>query len=102
MPSAPWGALGRPPPRKSPRGSVVVCALKEQRTMARCLRSLSRLAYPNFEVIIVAGGSSDSVSEVAAQFPQLRVIRQSNQGLGAARNTGVNAARGEIVAFVEP
>ncbi len=102
MPFAALDRLGPPQPRSCPLVSVVVCALKQHPTMARCLRSLNRLAYPNFEVIIVAGGGSDSVSEVAAEFPQFRVIRRSNQGLGAARNAGVNAARGEIVAFVEP
>jgi O-antigen biosynthesis protein len=102
MPFASLKGAGPPPPRSCPLVSVVVCALNGERTLPRCLESLSRLAYPNFEVVIVADGGGAGVSELVAQFPQFRVISPSKQGLGAARNAGLNAARGEIVAFVEP
>ena len=102
MPFAALDGTGPPQPTSCPLVSVVVCARGGERTMPRCLESLSRLTYPNFEVVIVADGASASVSEVVAQFPQFRVIGQSNQGLGAARNAGLKAARGEIVSFVEP
>src|SRR5262249_21213195 len=102
MPFASLDRAGAPQPGSCPLVSVVVCALGGERTLKRCLQSLGELAYPKFEVIIVADSGSASVSEVAAPFPQFRVIGQSNQGLGAARNAGVKAARGEIIAFVEP
>jgi hypothetical protein len=102
MPFASLDGAGPPQPTSCPLVSVVVCARGGERTMPRCLESLSRLAYPNFEVVIVAGGGGAGVSEVIAQFPQFRVIGQSKPGLGAARNAGLQAARGEIVAFVEP
>jgi len=102
MPFASLDCAGPPKPNSCPLVSVVVCALKGERTLKRCLQSLSELAYPNFEVVIVADSGSAGVSEVVKLFPQFRVIGQSNQGLGAARNAGVKAARGEIVAFVEP
>ena len=102
MPFASLEGAGPQQPSSCPLVSVVVCALKGERTLERCLRSLSQLAYPNFEVLVVADGGCAGVSEVAAQFRQFRAIGQSNQGLGAARNAGLKAARGEIVAFVEP
>jgi glycosyltransferase involved in cell wall biosynthesis len=102
MPFVSLKGAGPPPPRSCPLVSVVVCALNGERTTPRCLQSLSRLAYSNFEVIIVADAGSAGISEAVAQFPQFRVIRPSKQGLGAARNAGLSAARGEIVAFVEP
>jgi glycosyltransferase involved in cell wall biosynthesis len=102
MPFATLDGAGPQQPENCPLVSVVVCAHNGERTMARCLQSLSCLEYPNFEVVIVAGSASDGVSEVAGEFPQFRVIRESNRGLGAARSAGLKAARGEIVAFVEP
>jgi hypothetical protein len=102
MPFASLDGVGPPQPSSCPLASVVVCAIKGERTLKRCLQSLSQLAYPNFEVLVVADGGSASVSEVTARFPQFRVIEQSNQGLGAARDAGMKAARGEIVTFVEP
>jgi O-antigen biosynthesis protein len=102
MPFASLKGSGPPPPTSCPLVSVVVCALNDERTTPWCLKSLSRLAYPNFEVVIVAHGGSAGVCEAVAQSPQFRVIRPSTKGLGAARNAGLSAARGEIVAFVEP
>ena len=102
MPFASLDSAGPPQPSSCPLVSVVVCVREGERTLERCLQSLSQLAYPSFEVVIVAEGGSASVSGAVAPFPQFRVIGQSNQGLGAARNAGVKAARGEIVAFVDP
>jgi glycosyltransferase involved in cell wall biosynthesis len=102
MPFASLDGEGPRHPERCPLVSVVVCARDGERTMLGCLQSLSRLAYPNFEVVIVADGDRARVSEVVAQFPQFRVLRQSNLGLGAARSAGLKAAHGEIVAFVEP
>ena len=102
MPFASLDCAGPPLPGSCPLVSVVVCARRGERAVAQCFRSLSRLAYPNFEVMIVADRDRPGVSDALAQFPHFQLIRQSNQGLGAARNAGVKAARGEIVAFVEP
>src|SRR5262249_47947136 len=102
MPFASLDGAGPPQPTSCPLVSVVVCAREGERTLERCLQSLSQLAYPNFEVVIVAEGGSACVCEAVAPFPQFRVIGQSNQGPGAARNAGVKAARGEVVAFVDP
>jgi glycosyltransferase involved in cell wall biosynthesis len=102
MPFAALDGAGPPQPTSCPLVSLVVCALGGERTMPLCLESLSGLAYPNFEVVIVADGGSARVSEAVTRFPQFRLIEQSNRGLGAARNAGLKAARGEIVAFVQP
>ncbi|MGC1677138.1 MAG: glycosyltransferase [Candidatus Binataceae bacterium] len=85
----------------TPMVSVVVCAFNAERTMRRCLESLTRLAYPNYEVVIVDDGSSDRTAQISKDFPQFRLIRQPNKGLGIARNLGAHAARGEIVAYTD-
>ncbi len=90
-----------PRPAKMPMVSVVICAYNAERTMRPCLESLKRLDYPNFEVVIVDDGSRDRTAEISMDFPEFRLIRQPNKGLGVARNVGMQAARGEIIAYTD-
>lgn len=92
--------LGLPAGR--PVVSVVVACYNGARTLKACLESLERQRYPGFEVILVDDGSTDSTPDIAALFPRVRLIRHAeNRGLSTARNTGIEAARGEIVAFTD-
>ncbi|MFM7205716.1 MAG: glycosyltransferase [Planctomycetaceae bacterium] len=86
---------------RSPRVSVVVCSYNGGRTLAECLASLGRLRYPDYEVILVDDGSTDNTPAIAARFAEVRTIRQENRGLSAARNAGLSAATGEIVAYTD-
>jgi glycosyltransferase involved in cell wall biosynthesis len=90
-----------PKPAKMPMVSVVICAYNAERTMRPCLESLNRLDYPNYEVVIVDDGSRDRTAEIAMDFPDFRLIRQPNKGLSVARNVGMHAAGGEIVAYTD-
>jgi O-antigen biosynthesis protein len=90
-----------PKPARTPMVSVVICAYNAERTMRQCLESLRRLDYPNLEVIVVDDGSRDSTAEIAADFPEFRLIRQPNKGLSTARNVGLHAALGEIIAYTD-
>ncbi|MGH7949657.1 MAG: glycosyltransferase, partial [Candidatus Binataceae bacterium] len=90
-----------PGPSRTPMVSVVVCAYNAERTMRACLESLRHIAYPNFEVVIVDDGSRDRTAEIASEFPEFRLIRQPNKGLALARNVGLHAARGEIIAYTD-
>jgi GT2 family glycosyltransferase len=83
-----------------PRISAVVCSYNGARTIRDCLEGLTRLEYPDFEVIIVDDGSSDATAAIAAEFDVL-LIRTTNRGLSQARNTGMEAATGEIVAYLD-
>ncbi len=87
--------------RTAPRVSVVVCSYNRGPALEECLRSLVLLDYPDFEVILVDDGSTDNTREIAKKFPSVRVIHQSNQGLSAARNAGLQAATGSIVAYTD-
>jgi GT2 family glycosyltransferase len=82
------------------RISVVVCSHDGARTISECCQGLSRLEYPNFEVIIVDDGSNDGTSAIGSEFG-FRVIRTENHGLANARNVGMNAATGEIIAYID-
>jgi O-antigen biosynthesis protein len=89
-----------PPARRWPRVSVVVCSYNGSRTIRDCLEGLARLDYPDFEVIVVNDGSTDETPAIAAEY-NVRLINQENRGLSAARNRGLEAATGEIVAYTD-
>jgi GT2 family glycosyltransferase len=83
-----------------PRISVVVCAYNAAPTIRECLDAALRLDYPDYEVVVVDDGSTDATGELAREFP-VRVISTENRGLSSARNTGLGAADGEIVAYLD-
>ena len=83
-----------------PRVSVVVCTYNGARTIRDCLDGLSRLDYPDYEVIVVDDGSSDATGVIARQY-DCRLIQTENRGLANARNTGLAAATGEIIAYLD-
>ena len=84
-----------------PRVSVVVCAYNAADTLEDNLRSLERLTYPDYEIILVNDGSKDATGEIGRRHPRVRVIDTPNQGLSAARNVGLAEATGEIVAYTD-
>ena len=90
-----------PPLRSYPKVSVVVCVYNGERTMDSCLASLEILNYPNYEVIVVNDGSTDRTRQIAEGYDYIRLIHQENKGLSEARNVGIRAATGEIVAFTD-
>ncbi len=89
------------PLRRYPKVSIVVASYNGARTLRGCLDSLARLNYPDYEVILVDDGSTDATREIAGRYLGIRYIHHANRGLSAARNTGINAATGEIVAFTD-
>jgi cellulose synthase/poly-beta-1,6-N-acetylglucosamine synthase-like glycosyltransferase len=101
------------PPRleRTPRVSVVVCAYNAARTMDACLASLRTLNYPDYEIIVVNDGSTDStlaiserhraIYEADPDAPRFVLLSQENKGLSVARNVGAQAATGEIVAYTD-
>ena len=80
--------------------SVVVCTHNGSRTICETLDSLQKLEYPNFEVIVVDDGSTDNTAAMVSQHT-VKLIRTPNRGLSAARNTGMEAANGSIVAYID-
>ena len=89
----------------APLLSLVVPVYNVAPYLPRCLESLAALAPPAGEIIVVDDGSTDDCPRILAAFaprlPQMRVIRQENGGLSAARNAGLDAARGQYLAFVD-
>jgi GT2 family glycosyltransferase len=83
-----------------PRISVVVCSYNGTRTIRETLEHLSRVDYPDFEVIVVDDGSTDDTAAIASEF-DVRLIRTENGGLSRARNVGMLAATGEIISYLD-
>src|SRR5881397_932356 len=89
-----------PPGCEWPKISVVVSSFNGAATIRDTLTGLEQLDYPDYEVIVVNDGSTDATPKIAAEY-QVRLITTKNQGLSAARNIGVRAATGDIVAFID-
>jgi glycosyltransferase involved in cell wall biosynthesis len=86
----------------TPRVSVVMPAWNCAWCIDRALDSLHAQTFTDFEAIVVDDGSTDDTPALLARRGEaLRVIRQSNAGMSAARNAGIAAARGELVAFLD-
>jgi glycosyltransferase involved in cell wall biosynthesis len=90
-----------PVPDDPPMISVVVCSYNGAQTIGECLEGIARLDYPRYEVIVVDDGSRDTTAEIARGFECARLISIPNGGLSNARNVGWQAARGEIVAYID-
>ncbi|MEL7976916.1 CDP-glycerol glycerophosphotransferase family protein [Isoptericola sp. F-RaC21] len=85
--------------------TVVVPVYNVERYVGECLESILAQTHRRLEVVVVDDGSPDRsidvVNAIAARDRRVRVVRQENAGLGAARNTGVRNARGTMLCFVD-
>jgi GT2 family glycosyltransferase len=86
---------------EAPRVSVLVCSYNGGARLDACLRSMRSIDYPDYEVILVDDGSTDNTRAVAARFPEVRAIHQPNLGLSEARNVGLRATTGAVVAYTD-
>lgn len=86
----------------APRVSVVIPAYNQANYLTKSIQSAISQTYHNFEIIVVDDGSTDLTPEVSKSFGnRIRYIRQSNLGLGGARNTGIRAAEGEFIGLLD-
>lgn len=83
------------------RVSAVIPAYNAEHFISETIESVLAQTYEVAEIIVVDDGSRDKTAEVAARFPRMRVIQQPNGGQGVARNTGIHAATGEWIAFLD-
>lgn len=81
--------------------SVIVTTYNHARYLRDAIESIRGQSHPADEIIVVDDGSSDHPETVTAEFAGVELIRQANQGLSAARNTGLRAARGQYILFLD-
>ncbi len=83
--------------------SIIVPIFNVEQYLTRCLDSVAEQSYNNIEVIMVDDGSTDNSANIAQgyveKYPYFRLIKQSNLGLGGARNTGIKYATGDYIAM---
>ena len=104
--------LARTPPAQmararllTPQISVIVPIYNVEEYLPACLDSLQAQTFTDFEVVLVDDGSPDGSRAIAEAYAgrdrRIRIVTRPNGGLGAARNTGVRAARGHFLTFLD-
>lgn len=85
--------------------SVIMLTYNRENLVSRAIESILGQTYRDFEFIIVDNGSTDASGQTAQRYAardkRVRVIRRERGNIGAGRNTGLDAARGEYVAFID-
>ncbi len=84
-----------------PLVSVIIPVYNGAPYLRAALESVFAQTYRPFEVIVVDDGSKDDSAIIAQSFSAVSYIRQENQGVAAARNQGIEAARGDFFAFLD-
>jgi glycosyltransferase involved in cell wall biosynthesis len=88
----------------NPLVSVVIPSYMGAKYLGEAIDSVLAQTYPNFEIVVVNDASPDDTDAVIAQYddPRLRyIVHEKNQGAGVARDTATQAARGELIAFLD-
>jgi glycosyltransferase involved in cell wall biosynthesis len=87
--------------------SVVIPAFNAENSIAECLAAVIKQSFPAYEIIVVNDGSTDNTLQILTSMERqfsnvnLKVLTQNNKGQSAARNLGIKAATGNIIAFVD-
>lgn len=86
-----------------PHLSVIVCTYNRASYLPACLGSLRAAGVDNLEIVVVDDGSTDDTKAVIETLngPDIRYVHQENKGLSTARNTGIAAATGRIIAYLD-
>ena len=88
-------------PLDEPLISIVIPCYNHAGYLGGAIESALSQTYQNREVIVVDDGSRDAPGDVTARYPGVMCIHQSHQGLGAARNAGIEASKGELLVFLD-
>lgn len=94
------------PNQKQPRVSIIVPCYNSERFLGRALDSIVAQTYSDWEIVIVDDGSTDGTARIGRSYVErlgdrCQFFQQANAGSSAARNLGIEASRGELVAFLD-
>lgn len=85
--------------------SIIVPVFNVEKYLVRCIESLIHQEYPNFEIILVDDGSSDNSGTICENYAsidfRIKVLHLQNQGVGFARNCGLDLAMGDYITFID-
>ena len=89
----------------TPKISVIVPVYKVEQYLRKCLDSIVNQTYCNLEIILVDDGSPDSCGAICDEYVtkdgRVNAIHKENRGVSSAKNTGLSAATGEWVGWVD-
>jgi glycosyltransferase involved in cell wall biosynthesis len=81
--------------------TIIIPCYKQAHFLDQSIESVFAQSYKNIEVIVIDDGSPDNTAEVASRYSGVRYIRQENQGLSGARNTGIRSSKGDYIVFLD-
>ena len=88
-----------------PRLSIIVPVYQAKEYLEKCINSILEQSFVDFELILVDDGSDDGCERICNDYAKkderVKIIRQENQGVSSARNTGLDYATGKYIAFVD-
>ncbi len=91
--------------KMDPLISIVVPVYQTESYLRKCINSILRQTYPNFEMILVDDGSPDRCGEICDEYARkdgrIRALHKENGGLADARNTGTAVAKGEYITYID-
>ena len=89
----------------NPKISIIVPVYKVEKYLHRCLDSIVNQTFTDWECILIDDGSPDNSGIICDEYAQMdrrfKVIHQENKGVSAARNAGLDVAKGEWIGFVD-
>ena len=81
--------------------SVIIPVYNGEQYVKACIDMMLSQSYKNLEIIVVDDGSADNSASIAQEFPVKLIRHEQNRGLSAARNTGIDAAQGKYIHFMD-
>ena len=85
----------------NPLVSVIIAVYNCERYLAQAIKSVLAQTYRPIELIIVDDGSTDGTADIAHSYKEVHYIYQYNQGVAAARNTGISASQGQLISILD-
>lgn len=80
--------------------SVILPVYNGSKTLTTCIESITSQDYSDYEIVAIDDGSTDNSLEILESYP-IKIIRQKNSGVSAARNAGAALAKGQYLAFID-
>jgi glycosyltransferase involved in cell wall biosynthesis len=84
-----------------PKVTVIIVARNSERYLKDAIESAIAQTYPNYDIILIDGQSTDATASIAKSYGQVRYVYQETLGLSQARNLGIELAQGDFIAFLD-